>query len=124
MVIAASIVASLLIYSGGQDGNAILTLIGIIITVLSAALTGVIARHWLRLSADIQADRVVAVEGEAERVIKPISQTVINYMIRVGETEFYVSKEAFDVFDHRGRYTLYRTPYTAILLSAGPSLHT
>lgn len=112
-------VASLLIFMGSRaDGSAILTLVGIGVTICSAALMGVFMRHWLRLSGDIRGGMIQTTTGELERVIKPVSRRVLNYMIRVGEAEVFVSKEAFQVFEHEGHYTLYRAPYTGTLLSA------
>lgn len=119
ILLAFAFVATLLIFLGSRgDGSTILTLLGIGLTICSAALGGVFARYWLRLSDDIQEKRVLAARGNLERVIKPVNRRVFNYMIRVGDAEVFVSKEAFDMFEHEQPYVLYRAPYTGTLLSA------
>lgn len=112
-------IASLLIFIGSRDGGSvILTLLGIGVTICSAALMGLFTRYWLRLSADIRGGTVQTATGPLERVIKPVSRSVVNYMIRVEAVEVFISKEAFEVFEHEQPYTLYRAPYTGMLLSA------
>jgi hypothetical protein len=117
-VLVAAFVASAFIFAGWRGDNAILTLVGIGVTLCSAALTGVFARYWLRLSADIRGGEVMVVQGELERVVRPVTRRVVNTMIRVGEVEVFVSQEAFEAFEHRQPYALYRLPYTGQLLSA------
>lgn len=113
------LVASVLIFSGSrEDGSTILTIVGIGVTLCNAAVMGILARYWLRLSADIQNGRVQAVSGTLERVIKPVTRRVLNYAIRVGEVEVVVSKDAFDTFAHNTLYTLYRAPNTGTLFAA------
>lgn len=116
-VLVAAFIASVFIFLGWRNANAILTLVGIGVTLCSAALTGVFARYWLRLSADIRGGEVIATRGQLERVVRPVTRRVVNTVIRVGEVEVFVSKEAFDIFEHRTDYTLYRLPYTGQLLS-------
>lgn len=112
------ITATLLIFMGSRSGSPILTLIGIGVTLGTAAIGGIFARFWFRLGADIAGGRVFSITGPLERVVKPVSRRVMNYMIRVGEVEVFISKEAFDVFEHQQIYTLYRAPYTGTLLAA------
>ncbi len=113
-VVVVAFIASGLIFVGGL----ILTLIGVGVTVCGAALMGLFARHWLRLTADIQGRRVRAHQGPLERVIKPVTRRVLNYMIRVDGAEVFISKEAFDLFQHQQHYAIYRAPATGTLLSA------
>jgi hypothetical protein len=91
---------------------------GIGVTICNAALVGLLARHWLRLPADIREGRAIANSGELERVIKPVSRRVMQYMIRVREAEVMVNKDVFEAFEHQRPYILYRAPYTGTLLSA------
>jgi hypothetical protein len=119
IVLVCVFIASLLVFMGGrEDGSAILTLIGIGVTICSAAIMGVFARYWMRLTVDIQNKSVQAYSGKLERVIKPVNRRVMNYMIRVDGAETFVSKEAFETFDHLIDYTIYRAPSTGTLLSA------
>ena len=119
LILVAAFVATLLIFLGGQDdGSVILVLIGIGVTICSAALTGVFARFWMRLTADISDGSVQEYSGKLERVVKPVNRRVVNYMIRVGAAEAFVSKEAFETFEHLLQYRIYRAPHTGALLSA------
>lgn len=122
LLLGMAFLASLLIFFGGRsEGSGILTFIGIGVTICAAAIGGTFARHWLRLGADLNAERIHIASGELERVIKPINRRVVNYMIRVGEDEVFVSKEAFELFEHGRTYNLYRAPYTGTLLSIEPT---
>ena len=119
MTVVMVFIASLFIFAGQQeDGSAILTAIGIALTLLNAAFIGIFARFWLRLSADIGEKRIQTTTGNLERVIKPVNRRVLNYLIRVGEVEVFVPKAVFDAFEHNVPYTLYRAPYTGTLLAA------
>lgn len=118
LVLGLAFVATVFLYLGGQDGSTILTVIGIGLTLCNAALLGVFARGWLRVNADIQRGEVVALSGEMQRVIKPVSRQVFNYVVRVGQAELFVSKEAFEAFGHTQQPVLYRVPYSGTLLSA------
>jgi hypothetical protein len=118
-VLLAAFIATLLIFVGTREGGSpILLIIGIGVTICNAALVGMFARNWLRLSADIREGRVIASSGVLERVIKPVSGRVMQYMIRVDDTEVMVNKAMFEAFDHRQPYILYRAPYSGTLLSA------
>lgn len=118
ILLAVTFVATVLIFLGQKRDSTILTIIGIVVTICNAALMGLFARHWIRLSADIREGAVRATTGRLERIIKPVNRRVLNYMVRVGDAEVFVSKEAFMAFEHEGIYTIYRAPYTGTLFSA------
>jgi hypothetical protein len=117
-LVAAVLIASGFIFAGNRGESPILSLIGIAITICSAALTGNLARFWLRLNADINKGRITRSTGTLERIVKPANRSIVYYAVRVDGAEVMVSKEAFDQFAHGERYTLYRAPYTGALLSA------
>lgn len=116
-IIAAALIATGFIFAGNRSDSPILTLIGIAITICSAALTGSLARFWLRLNADINGGKLLVSNGVLERIVKPVNRSIIYYAIRVDAAEVMVSKEAFDALEHGATYTLYRAPYTGTLLS-------
>jgi len=119
LMVVFAFIATLFIYQGVQSGGSdILIFIGIGVTICNAAMLGIFGRYWMRLTADIRSQTVVAASGALERVVKPINRTVWNYLIRVEETEVYVSKETFEAFEHKIPYTLYLARYTGTLLSA------
>lgn len=120
LVLVGALVATGFIFMGSREDNGILTVIGIGVTLCSAAITGIFGRFWMRNSADLHANRAQVFEGELERVIKPMSRSVVTYLIRVGEAEIVVSKDAFKALQHGARYRLYRTPYSGSLLSIEP----
>ncbi len=120
ILVSMAFIASLCIY-GGVHGSGILLIIGIGLTIVSAAVTGTFARYWLRLSADIRENAVSAFTGPVERVVKPINRRIVSYLLRVGGAEFAVNKETFKLFMHDAPYTLYRAKYTGTLLSAEPA---
>ena len=112
--------ATVLIFLGRRQESSILTIIGIGVTLGNAAMTGIFARYWLRINADIQRGKVHTITGTLERVVKPVTRRVVNMMIRVEGFETIVNKEVFESFNHKQPYKLYTTPYTGSLLSAEP----
>lgn len=118
IIIAAIIAATLLIFFGQVNASGILVIIGAGVTVCAAAISGIFARHVLRISADLQGGKVMAVSGKLERVVKPLNRSVATYILRVGDVEVATSKEVFREFKHEAKYHLYLTPYTRVLLSA------
>jgi hypothetical protein len=112
-------VATSFLFVGQQNAAPISSLIGVGVTVANTVMLAIMARYWLRLNADLQAGRVRAVTGSAERVIRVTGRTA-NYVIRIGGEQFPVNKETIKAFQHEASYTLYSTPYTRLLLSGEP----
>lgn len=109
-----TLIASFMLY----NATPIRLIIGIGVTLCNALVLGILGRYWMRLTADIRAERVDIISGELERVVKPVTRRITNYMLRIGQVEVIVPKETFKIFEHQTNYTLYRTPYTGTLLSA------
>ncbi len=124
VTLVAAFIASGFLFAGVRGENTILTLVGVGVTLCNAALVGVFARYWLRLSADIRGGTVLITSGKIERVVRPVTRRVVNTLIRVGDAEMLVSKELFEAFTHQATYTVYRLPYTGQLLSAEPGAST
>jgi len=120
VILVAVLIATGLIFIGQQNDNGILSILGIAVTLCSAAMTGTFARFWMRINGDIQSREVVITQGTLERVVKPVTRRVVNTIIRVDDVELLVSKEAFDAMAHNHPYALYRTPHTGTLLAAEP----
>lgn len=117
MTLVLAFIASLCIF-GGVQGSTVLLIIGIGLTLVSAVITGTFARYWMRLSADIREKTASAFSGQLERIVKPVNQRIVTYLLRVDGAEFAVNKEQFKAFAHEAPYTLYRAKYTGTLLSA------
>jgi hypothetical protein len=114
------LLATTLIYISRHGGSGILYIVGIALTICCAAITGTVARFWLRLNSDINSQRILINSGTLERVLKPVNRRVMTYILRVDGAEVAVSKDVFKVFEHEHPYTLYRAPYSGTLLSAEP----
>lgn len=112
-----ALAATICLFIGNRQQSAILSVIGIGITLCSAAILGQFARSWMRLNADLQANRAVRHHGPLERVVKPLNRRVVIYLVRVDGAEFNVGKEAFKLFRHEAVYTIYRAPHSGLLLS-------
>lgn len=110
--------ASLLIYLGQRGEQPLLSLLGVIATVLNAIAIGFSARSYYRLAADLRAHEPVEIyEGMMERVIRPYGR-VNNYVLRIANREFSVTKEVFKQFRHHQPYGVYATLHSGILMSA------
>lgn len=112
-------IATLLIFVGQQNQSVILSFVGVLLTVCNAIFTGMVARYWLRLSADLRAGTVEMISGELERILRPNRQGN-NYIVRVAGKNFPVNKEQFKAFRHEAPYRLYCAVHSGILFSAEP----
>lgn len=118
LVLGSAFIASVCIYLGNRNDSPIMTLVGISITICSAALTGVFVRFWLRVNEDIRSGKVLIHSGTLERVLKPVNRRIVTYIIRVDQAEVAVDKETFIAFEHGASYRIYRAPYSGSLLAA------
>jgi len=118
MVLIAAIVAALFIFWGQVNGSLVLTVTGVGITLVAAAITGIFARHWMRLTADIDSGAAQILTGDLERVLKPVSRGNAVYVLRIDGQDIATSKETFKAFKHNAPYRVYITKYARVLLSA------
>lgn len=118
VVLASIATLTLLAARYSETGQGILQAIGIALTLINALVIGYQARYWMRLNADIQTGQVSIHSGTLERVLKPLNRRVILYVLRVEGVEVVVDKDVFKQFTHHAVYTLYRAPYSGILLAA------
>lgn len=109
-----TLIASLFLY----QATPIRLIIGIGVTLCNAFILGVLGRYWMRLTGDIRSGKVDIISGQLQRVVKPVTRRLTNYMIRIGQVEVIVPKDTFKVFEHETTYHLYRTHYTGTLFSA------
>lgn len=114
-----TILATLFLFMGSRPNHSsILSIIGIGLTICNALVVGIFFRGWLRLNADSNTETIIAIQGEVERVLKPLNRRVMTYIIRIHDIEVFVNKDVFIAFAPQGEYTIYRTRYSGILLSA------
>lgn len=120
MFIALVLLATTFLFAGARGGAGILTLIGMLLTVINAIGIGFIGRHIMRINADLNDRQVETISGELERVIRPQGR-MNNLLLRVNGVDFAVKKEIFRAFQHEQPYHVYRAPHTRILLAAEPA---
>lgn len=118
IVMIAALIASLFIFWGQVNGSVVMTIGGIGITLVAAAVTGIFARHWMRLTTDIDSGAAQILSGTLERVLKPINRNNAAYVLRIDGLDIATSKETFKAFKHNAPYRLYITRYSRVLLSA------
>lgn len=111
------LIATTLIYVGQRNENLILSGVGGLLTVLNAVMMGILGRSYMRTTADLRDGGVETLEGKLERIVKRGKQGD-NYMVRIDQTEIYVTKEIFLQLKHEKPYRLYRTRLSGVLLSA------
>ncbi len=110
--------ATLMIYIGQRNQVVIFSLIGVLVTVFNAIILGFLARSYLRVSADLRAAEPIEIyEGNLERVLRPNGQ-VNNYVLRVYNRDFPVTKDVFKQFRHKKVYAMYATLHANVLMSA------
>ena len=108
--------ATLFLYIGQRNQTVVLSIIGVLLTLVNALWVGSVARQWMRLSADLRENKVDVLDGALERVLRP-TRYGQNYLVRIAGQDFAVDKETFKAFQHQAHYRFYRTPHTRTLLS-------
>lgn len=111
------IIATTCIFFGQTNQNTILSAVGGLLTVLNAVMMGVLGRSYMRASADLREGGVQMLEGKLERVVKRGRQGD-NYLVRIADTDIFVTKDIFLQLKHEKKYRLYRTRLSGVLLSA------
>lgn len=113
------LLATTLLYFGQVNGQFMLTALGIFTTMLNALFGGMYGRQYMRLNRDIHNDAVEVLEGQLERVLKADNR-FNNYVVRLDDNDFYITKDQFLLFKHKAPYRFYRSPYSKILLAVEP----
>jgi hypothetical protein len=114
--IGAVLLATVFLFIGQRNQTIVLTIIGVLLTLVNALWVGSVARQWMRLNADLRENKVDVLDGKLERVLRP-TRYGQNYLVRIAEQDFAVDKETFKAFQHEAPYRFYRTPHTRTLLS-------
>jgi len=114
--IAAVFLATLFLFVGQRNQSIVLSIIGVLLTLVNALWIGSVARQWMRLSADLRENKVDVLDGVLERILRP-TRYGQNYVVRIAGQDFAVDKETFKAFQHQATYRFYRTPHMRTLLS-------
>lgn len=111
--------ATVLLFLGQTGGSGILTLLGIGLTIINAAIVGIGAQSLLRLNRDLHEQKVMAQETIIHRTVR-IAGRNATYVLKTDGDELVVPKGVFNAFVDGARYRLYRAPASKALLSAEP----
>jgi hypothetical protein len=115
-----ALVATALLFTGRRNDSAILTIVGIGLTICGTAMLGIFVRYWLRLSADLEGGQVEVISGSTERVIRVMGR-ITTYMLQVGDARLSLDRDTLKIFDHETGYHIYQSRHAGILLSAEKS---
>ena len=116
IVVIGGLAATTFLFLGQRNNSAILTLLGIIITVINATTVGLGAQSYLRLSRDVTSAEISAISGVVSHTIR-VSGRVATYVLKVADQELVVPKPVFFAVEDGKAYHLYRAPNTKTLLS-------
>lgn len=108
--------AAVLIFLGQQNNSAVLYLIGLVLTIVNAAIVGLLVQNYLRAQSDL-AQPPRAEKGIINRTLR-ISGRTPTYTLRIGDQQIIVNKPTFNAFIDGAVYTLYRSAGSKALLSA------
>ncbi len=111
--------ATILIYVGQLNRNAILFGAGAALTVINAILVGRAGRDYMSVGRDLRRCQVEVLTGNVERVLRR-GRASDNYLLRINGAELTVTKEVFVGFGHESPYRIYRASVSRTLLSAEP----
>lgn len=108
--------AALLIFLGQRNDSMILTIIGIALTVINAAIVGFLVQSRLRLQSDLT-QPVTVDESLVHRTLR-ISGRSPTYLLKFDDREIVVNKRAFNAFIEGAAYKLYRSAGSKTLIAA------
>ncbi|GAB1420981.1 hypothetical protein MASR2M15_11120 [Anaerolineales bacterium] len=111
-----SLLASVFLFAAVQNGSGILNIVGIALTIINAAILGMLGRRFMLHDRDIRQGSVSCLEGRLERIVRP--KQGAHYVLRIAENDIVVNKEIFKAFGHDIDYRLYFAPHTGRLLAA------
>ncbi len=120
LVVVCGLTATVLLFLGQRSGSSILSVIGVVVTVINALIVGVGAQSYLRTSSDVRGGRVAAITGVVSHTIR-VSGRVATYVLKVDDHEIVVPKPVFFAVDDARSYRFYRAPSSKTLLAAEPA---
>jgi hypothetical protein len=109
--------AAVLIYQGQRSDSLVLSIIGVSLTLVNAAIMGILAQSYIRLSADLRADSLLVTRGIVSHTVRIYSRAA-SYLLEIQGERLLVPKAVFFAFEDKQSYALYRTRASKTLLSA------
>ena len=120
LVIALGLGATTILFVAQRNDLPVLSVIGVLMTVINAGIVGLGAQSYLRTSSDLKNGRVATVSGVVSHTIR-VSGRVQTYILKVGGENVVVSRLVFFAVEDGKAYHLYRAPTSKTLLSAEPA---
>ena len=109
--------AVLLIFQGQRGESDVLVFIGFALTLINAAIMGLIGQAYIRLSRDLRASSLITTCGTVVHTVK-IYNRAATYLLDIEGERLLVPKPVFFAFEDKVPYALYRTAGSKTLLSA------
>ena len=120
LVIVLGLVATTLLFAAQRGGSSVLSVVGILVTVINAAIVGLGAQSYIRTSNDLKGGQVTTISGVASHTIR-VSGRVATYILKVDDQNVVVSRLVFFAIEDGKAYRLYRAPSSKTLLAAEPA---
>jgi len=120
LVILLGLAATTILFVAQRNGSSVLSIIGVLVTVINAAIVGLGAQSYLRTSNDLKGGRVSEISGVVSHTIR-VSGRVATYILKVGDQNVVVSRMVFFAVEDGKPYRFYRAPSSKTLLSAEPA---
>jgi hypothetical protein len=108
--------AAILIFLGQQNNSTVLVMIGIVLTVINAAILGLLVQSRLRLQGDLT-QPIKRQDGIVNRTLR-IAGRSPTYILKFEGDDLIVNRDTFNAFIDGAVYKLYRTAATKTLIAA------
>jgi membrane protein YdbS with pleckstrin-like domain len=120
LVIFLGLAATTMLFVAQRGDSPVLNVIGILLTIINAAIVALGTQSYLHTSSDIKNGRVTIISGIVSHTIR-VSGRVATYILKVDNQEVVVSKLVFFAVEDGKPYHFYRVPASKTLLSAEPA---
>lgn len=115
-IILIGLAATTMIYLGQQNNSTILIILGIVLTVINAAILGLLVQSRLRLQGDLS-QPVRTQDGIVNRTLR-IAGRSPTYVLQFEGDDLVVNRDTFNAFIDGALYKVYRTAATKRIIAA------
>jgi uncharacterized membrane protein YidH (DUF202 family) len=119
VVVIVGLIATVALFFGQRNSSSILTLVGIVLTVINAVIVGIGAQSYIRTSSDLRGGSIAEVSGVVKHTVR-VSGRVATYVLTLDGQEVIVPKPVFFAIEEGKPYRLYRAPASKTVLAAEP----
>ncbi|MEP7290814.1 MAG: hypothetical protein ABI835_03475 [Chloroflexota bacterium] len=117
IVVVVGLAATLALFFAQRNGSAVLSLIGVLLTVINAVIVGIGAQGYLRTSSDVRGGKVTEISGVVSHTVR-VSGRVAAYVLKLDGQEIIVPKPVFFAVEDGKHYRFYRAAASKTLLAA------